>query len=148
MIDDKQITIQFHVDNLKISHMKQSVIDSELKDLNEEFGTTQKPLAATTGLIHDYLGITIDYSEKGKVKFTMYDYLKDILDKMPKDMNGTAPTPASDNLFDADDDSPQLNKKEAGFFHRTTARLLFAATRASQDLQVVVAYLCNPCQIS
>jgi hypothetical protein len=32
MIDGNQITIQFHVDDLKISHMKQSVIDSVLKD--------------------------------------------------------------------------------------------------------------------
>jgi hypothetical protein len=63
MIEDNQITIQFHVDNLKISHVKQSVIDSVLNDLNNKFGTSKKPLAATTGDIHDYLGITIDYSE-------------------------------------------------------------------------------------
>jgi hypothetical protein len=63
MIDGNQITIQFHLDDLKISHMKQSVVDSVLTDLNNEFGTTKKPLAATTGHIHDYLGIIIDYSK-------------------------------------------------------------------------------------
>jgi hypothetical protein len=73
----------------------------------------------------------------------MYDYLEDILDEMPDDMNGMAPTPASDNLFDVDDDSPQLNEKESDFFHRTTTRLLFAAKRARTDLQVAVAYLCT-----
>ena len=143
MIDGRQATIQFHVDDLKISHMEQSVIDSILHDLNKEFGTTKKPLAATTGLIHDYLGITIDYSEEGKVKFTMYDYLEDILDDMPDDMNGTSPTPASNNLFDVEDDSPLLSEKEKDFFHRTTARLLFASKRARPDLQVSVAYLCT-----
>jgi hypothetical protein len=143
MVNGNQITIQFHVDDLKISHKDQSVIDSVLLDLNKKFGTTRKPLAATTGMIHDYLGITIDYSEKEKVKFTMYDYLEDILEEMPADMNGTAPTPASDNLFDVDNDSPPLNVKEADFFHRTTARLLFAAKRARPDLQVAVAYLCT-----
>jgi hypothetical protein len=90
------------VDDLNISHiMKQSVINSVLNDLNKEFGTTRKPLAATTGMIHDYLGITIDYSEMGRVKFTMYDYLEDILDEMPDGMNGTAPTPASSNMFES-----------------------------------------------
>jgi hypothetical protein len=143
MINGRQITIQFHVDDLKLSHRDQSVIDQVLIDLNNKFGTTRKPLAATTGMIHDYLGITIDYSEKGKVKFTMYDYLEDILDEMPDDMNGTSPTPASDNLFDVDEDSPALNEKESDFFHRTTARLLFAAKRARPDLQVAVAYLCT-----
>jgi hypothetical protein len=105
MIDGNQITIQFHVGDLKISHLKQMVIDSVLADLNNKFGTTKKPLSATTGHVHDYLGITIDYSEIGKVKFTMYDYLEDILDEMPDDMNGTAPTAASDNLFDVNEDS-------------------------------------------
>jgi hypothetical protein len=142
-VNGNQITIQFHIDDLKISHIKQSVIDSVLDDLNKEFGTSKKPLAANTGDIHDYLGITIDYSEVGKVIFTMYDYLEDILAEMPDDMNGGAPTPASDNLFDVDDESPLLNEKESDFFHRTTARLLFAAKRGRPDLQVAVAYLCT-----
>jgi hypothetical protein len=68
MVDGNQITIQFHVDDLKKSHKDQSVIDAVLLNLNNEFGTTRKPLAATTGLIHDYLGIKIDYSESDKVK--------------------------------------------------------------------------------
>jgi hypothetical protein len=105
MIDGNQITIQFHVDDLKISHVKQSVIDKVLIDLNNKFGTSKKPLAATTGDVHDYLGLTIDYSKKDNVIFTMYDYLEDILESMPEDMNGTSPTPASDNLFDVDDES-------------------------------------------
>jgi hypothetical protein len=143
MVDGNQITIQFHVDDLKISHVKQSVIDQVLIDLNNEFGTSKKPLAATTGDVHDYLGLTIDYSKKNKVIFTMYDYLEDIIESMPDDMNGTSPTPASDNLFEVDDESPALNEKESDFFHRTTARLLFAAKRARPDLQVAVAYLCT-----
>jgi hypothetical protein len=40
MIDGNQVTIQFHVDDLKISHVKQSIIDSVLDYLNKEFGTT------------------------------------------------------------------------------------------------------------
>jgi hypothetical protein len=144
MVDGNQITIQFHVDDLKISHKDQSVVDAVLLDLNNKFGTTRKPLAATTGLIHDYLGITSDYSKTKRVKFTMYDYLEDILEEMPDDMNGTAPTPASGKLFEVDEDSLPLNEKESDFFHhRTTARLLFAAKRARPDLQVAVAYLCT-----
>jgi hypothetical protein len=143
MVDGNHVTIQLHVDDLKISHVKQSVIDSILDDLNKEFGTTKKPLAATTGLIHDYLGITINYSEAKKVKFTMYDYLEDIISEMLDDMNGTSLTPANDRLFEVDEDSPPLNEKESDFFHRTTARLLFAAKRARPDLQVAIAYMCT-----
>jgi hypothetical protein len=94
------------------------MIDSVLWDLNNKFETTRKPLAATTGMIHDHLGITIDYSERDTVKFTMYDYLEDILDEMPMDMNGTSPTPVSDNLFDMEDDSIPLNKNNQTSFTR------------------------------
>jgi hypothetical protein len=73
----------------------------------------------------------------------MYDYLEDVLSDMPDDMRGTYTTPASDNLFDVDEESALLTEKEADFFHRTTARLLFAAKRARPDLQVAVAYLCT-----
>jgi hypothetical protein len=143
VINGEQITIQFHVDDLKISHKQQSVLDDVLNDLNIKFGTKKKALSATRGEVHDYLGITINYDEPRKVKFTMIDYLEDILSEMPSDMSGTAKTPARDNLFTIDDSSPLLNVKDADFYHRTTARLLFAAKRARPDLQVAVAYMCT-----
>jgi hypothetical protein len=59
----------------------------------------------------------------------MYDYLEDILDEMPADMKGTAPTPASNDLSNVDVDSLSLNEKASDFFHRTTARLLFASIK-------------------
>jgi hypothetical protein len=46
------------------------------------------------------------------VKFTMYDNLEDILAETPADMEGIAPTLASDNLFDVNEISPALDEKE------------------------------------
>ena len=73
----------------------------------------------------------------------MYDYLEDILSEMPNSMNGTSLWPADDNLFDVDEQSEPLSVEQVDFFHRTTARLLFASKRARPDLQVAVAYLCT-----
>ena len=77
--------------------------------------------------------------------FTMYDYLEDILKEADErgDMNGTAVTPASDDLFTVDESSPKLNDEMSDYFHRVTARFLFAAKRARPDIQVAVAYLCT-----
>jgi hypothetical protein len=50
-------------------------------------------------MIHDYLDITINYDGLNKVKFTMFDYLEDILSEIPTDMEGVARTPAQDDLF-------------------------------------------------
>jgi hypothetical protein len=48
MIDGKQCTIQFHVDDLKISHVKQSVLNDVIDQLNAEFGTTKKLVQLVT----------------------------------------------------------------------------------------------------
>jgi hypothetical protein len=121
IINGEQVTVQFHVDDLKIYHKEQSVLDVILNDLDLKFSTKKKALTSSTGLIHDYLGITIIFDERHKVKFTMIDYLEDILSEMPSDMEGIARTPAQDDLFTIDESSPLLNVKDADFYHRTTA---------------------------
>jgi hypothetical protein len=143
VINGEQVTIQFHVDDLKkISHKDQDVLESILNDLDIKFGTKKKALTASPGLIHNYLGITINFNERHKVKFIMIDYPEDILSEMPSDMEGVARTLAQDDLFTFNEQSPLLNERDADFYHRTTARLLFAAKKARPDLQVAVAYMC------
>jgi hypothetical protein len=56
------------------------------------------------GLVHDYLGMTLDYSTKGEVKVTMVDYLKGVLGDFPEAITGSAPTPSSEHLFDVHPD--------------------------------------------
>jgi hypothetical protein len=45
--------------------------------------------------------MTLDYSCPGKVTIWMDDYVKDILDEAPDEMDGTAATPAAEHLFTA-----------------------------------------------
>ena len=74
MTEGSQLTIVFHVDDCKISHMKKSAVDHLLKQLSDRFGK-ETPLTVTRGDVHDYLGMTIDFSIKGNVKFYMFDYI-------------------------------------------------------------------------
>jgi hypothetical protein len=143
MVDGKQLTVQFHVDDLKISHMDEDVIKNMVKDLNGIFGQDGTLLEASYGKVHEYLGMTIDYSEENVVKFTMYDYLEDILAESPDDMKGMAVTPAHSKLFQVNQECEKLDAKNIDWFHRTVARLLFASKRARPDIQTAVAYLCT-----
>jgi hypothetical protein len=143
MVNGKQLTVQFHVDDLKISHMEEDVIKNMVKDLNGIFGQDGTLLEASYGKVHEYLGMTIDYSEESVVKFTMYDYLEDILAESPDDMKGVAVTPAHSKLFQVNSECDKLDTKTMDWFHRTVARLLFASKRARPDLQTAVAYLCT-----
>ncbi len=72
------------------------------------------------GTIHDYLGITIDYSEKGKVKFLMPDYVNGILEEAPMDMAGMDVIPASSNLFTVRKSTNKLDDERAMMYHNIT----------------------------
>jgi hypothetical protein len=61
VIDGKQCTVRWHVDGLKISHQDKRVVTSLIEDLKSVFGK-EAPLTVTRGKIHEYLGMTIDYS--------------------------------------------------------------------------------------
>jgi Reverse transcriptase (RNA-dependent DNA polymerase) len=69
-IDGSQCTIAWYVDDLKISHKKESVIENIFAALESEFGK-QGSLTVTRGRVHNYLGMEINYSTPKKVKFSM-----------------------------------------------------------------------------
>ena len=83
MVIREQPTVQFQMDNLKCSHMDQTAVDIFFNDLNGKFRKEKKTLAKTRKIINNNLCLTINYSEKHIVKFTMYDYLEDILEEVP-----------------------------------------------------------------
>lgn len=140
MINGEQLTVLLHVDDLKVSHNDQQVLDDFIKQLNGVFGV-QKPIAESIGRIHVYLGLTINYSEEGKAKFTMYDYLEDILlTHRLIWMGRQLPLPRTVSLWLL---KTQLNGEQSDSFHRTVARLLFAAKRARPDLQTAIAFICT-----
>jgi hypothetical protein len=142
MINGKQCTILWHVDDLKISHVDSGVVTNIIELIDGEFGK-EAPITVTRGKVHDYLGMTLDYSEEGKVKIKMQDSIAKMLEDLPDEMDGEAPTPAADHLFTIDEDSPKVDEKKAQFFHTYVAKTLFICKRARPDLQTAVSFLCK-----
>jgi hypothetical protein len=145
MIDGKQCTILWHVDDLKISHIDPAVNTGIINMIDAEFGK-EAPITVTRGRIHDYLGMTLDYTEKGKVKIKMLDYVTKMLADLPTEMDGKAPTPAANHVFMVDDNQTKVGKKKAQIFHTYIAKTLFLCKRARPDLQTAVAFLCTRVQ--
>ena len=69
IINGKQCTIIWHVDDLKISHVELKVVNDIIKKLEDKFGQ-ESPLVPSPGKTIDYLGMCIDYTVKGKVKIS------------------------------------------------------------------------------
>jgi len=142
IIKGKQCTIIWHVDNLKISHVDKRVGEDILKQLTTKFGQ-DAPLTACRGKILDYLGMKIDYRRKGKVTFSMENYIKQILEEAPYDMEGIAKTPATCHLFNVNDGAKKLSEEKAQLFHHMVAKLLYLCHRTQQDIQMAIAFLCT-----
>jgi len=142
MINGKQCTIGWHVDDLKISHVNSAVVEDIVSRLNDQYGK-EEPISMHRGKVHDYLGMQLDFTQHGKLVLSMIEYIKNVLSEAPDDMQGTASTPASAYLFDVNLTCAKLNPTQAEQFHHITAQLLYLCKRARPHIQTAVAYLCT-----
>jgi hypothetical protein len=69
MIEKKQITICFHVDDCKVLHKLAQFVDKAIEWLRQDYKSIFKDgggaMVVHQGLVHRYLGMTIDYSTTG-----------------------------------------------------------------------------------
>ena len=142
MINGKQATIVWHVDDLKISHVDSKVVDAIIDMLDKEFGK-ETLMNKSRGKVHDYLGMILDFSKPGELTVDMVHYIKTIIDEMPKDMTGHAKTPAGSHLFKVNDSPVLLDKDRATIFYRMTMQLLYLCQRGRPELRTAISFLCR-----
>ena len=122
MIDGQQMTVIWHVDNLKVSHKDLKQVDKFGDWLEDTYG---KKVTRHSGKIHDYLRMIFDYSHDGKVIINQIEYIKQILDEFPEEIKRTRATTAADYLFTIRDESESrpLPEEQAVSFHHAVAQL-------------------------
>ncbi len=126
MINGSQMTVQWHVDDLMISHSSNKAISQFLHTLKDIY---RDNLAEHTGRIHDYVGMVFDFSDWDKVKINMTKYLLKVIADFPKEIIGKAATLAGDHLFKMRVEGWKLNEEQTDAFHHTVYQLLFAVNR-------------------
>ena len=80
MINGKQMTICFHVNDCKLSHHDCKAVNDFIEWLHQEYESIFKDgsgkMMVSQGKVHTYLGMTLDYSTPGQVKISMFDYIE------------------------------------------------------------------------
>ena len=71
MVKGSQMTVTWHVDDLKVSHRDPKAVTVFLCELAQLY---KGEISVTRGKIHTYLGIDFDFSSKRAVKFSMIPY--------------------------------------------------------------------------
>lgn len=124
IVNGKQHTVGWHVDDFILTYEDPSVNDGLISWFQEKYGKLS-PITVNRGKTHEYLGMTLNFEQPGEVAVTMFDYVNKTLDEAPKDWSGTAATPATSRLFDTDDAGAKLEENRAALCHHIVARLLF-----------------------
>ena len=76
VIDGKQCTILWYVDDNKIFHMNPKVVDHMIKQIEDKFGK----ITITRGKYHVFVGMDIKFLENGKVQIFMKDYITESIE--------------------------------------------------------------------
>ena len=141
-VNGKQMTVSWHVDDLKASHLDPKQMDGFVQWVKDTYGKIGE-VKVTRGKVHEYLGMKLDYTVPGQVTIDMIDYVESMVDNFPADeLGGSAvASPWNEHLFKVQDKSPKLEKEQAELLHTVTAQGLFLCKRARPDVSPAIAYL-------
>jgi hypothetical protein len=138
IINGKQCTVAWYVDDNKISHVDPKVVTEIIEKIEQRFGK----MSVTRGKIHTFLGMDISFENK-KVKIDMKAYCEQAIDDYHRDVFGSAATPARRDIFEVEEDAPLLSEEDRENFHSVTALLLYVSLRGRPDILLPVSFLCT-----
>ena len=142
-INGHQMTVVRHVYNLKVSHVDAKEVEKFIQQMKETFGK-DTPLSVSCGKIHDYLGMTLDFHNKGKVWIDMEHYIDMMLQDAPKEMEGVSNTPAVAHLFKTNSEDPKLlGDEEKKIFVHLVMQGLYLSQQGRPDIRTAIAFLCG-----
>ncbi len=142
LVNGKQHTVTWHVDDLKSSHVDPKVNDTFLEWLKKKYADDNiGEVKATRGHKHDYLAMILDYSTPGVLKVDMTSYVKSMVEDFPEKIEGKGKFPWTENLFKVDPDSKKLKPERAKVFHTFVMKGMFLCKRGRQDIQPGIAFL-------
>ena len=142
MINGKQCTLCFYVDDNKISHVEEEVLEKIVKEISEYFGD----LKIYRGNKHTFLGMNVTITNDHNIEIEMTDQLKKTIQAFGEPIAKSMNTPASAKLLPVDEKSELLKQEEKEIFHTVTAKLLYLCKRCSPDIETAVSFFCTRVQ--
>ena len=137
MIRGKQCTIVWYVDDVKVSHCEEEVVDEIVKEIEKHFG----PMKVNKNKTFDYLGMNVTFTNDRKIEIEMKKQIQEAIDSFGEAIQGEVSSPTPKHLFHVNDESVKLDKTKSDIFHSVTAKLLYLEKRARPDIEVAIAFL-------
>jgi hypothetical protein len=138
-INQAQMTVSWHVDDLKISHQDEQVVSDFSSWIKQQYGKIGE-VKVKRRKVHEYLGMKLHYGVEGQVSNNMIDYVKSMLKGfLQGQLENSSKTPWNDNLFKVDEKSIGLLDSERELFRTVMAQGLFLCKHARPDISPVIA---------
>jgi hypothetical protein len=142
IVNGKQHTVTWHVDDLKSSHVDPKVNDEFLEWLQKKYASDKiGEVKAVRGVCHDYLAMELNFSIPGVLQVDMTKYVKSMVNDFPEMLEGKGTFPWTNKLFTVDNKSKKLDDKRAAIFHTFVMKGMFLCKRGRQDIQPGIAFL-------
>ena len=125
------------MDDCFISCAVPEILESIVQWFAEEF----EDLNVTRGSVHQFTGMTLDYTQPDKLLITMKNQIDNLL--LKTGTTGTAVNPAEADLFTIDATSPSLDRKRKDDFHSIIASISYIAKRIKPECLVVTSMLAS-----
>ena len=139
-IKGSQCTIVWYVDDNKVSHKDQTVVNDLIQRIEAKFGH----MAKTKGDKHEFLGIKLHFDHQDKtVKILMQSYIDKAIHQSQLDVRWAAASPATKSLFDIDPNAAKLSPSEFEHFRSVVSKLLYVALRSQPDIVLAVVFLAS-----
>jgi hypothetical protein len=144
VINGKQCTIGWYVDDNILSHVDKSVVDSVINKIEEYF----PGLVVERGKNLNFLGMEIGFLDKGKLKLGLVQYISGMIEELEEalapyseNLDRNYPHPAAKWLFTVKTDTEKLDDAKADIFTKFVAKLIWVMKRARPDVEPTVSFL-------
>lgn len=130
IINGSQCTIAWYVDDNKVSHKQQSVVDDVIAKIEERF----PGLTVSRGDEHTFLGMKIRYlrDKRRGVAINMREYLLEAIEQFGEDVSTVVSSPGANWLF-LTSDARKLTGDKKDTFVSLVAKLLWIIQRGRPD---------------
>jgi len=133
-------TVVIHVDDGFVTGSSEEILDVFFQQLQTHLGD----VTIRRGRVHEYLGMVMDFQQKGLVHITIRKMIESIISDW--NVSTTRSNPAKPDLFEIDEKSTAVDEELSKKLHRGIAQLLYLATHVRPDILCATIFLTSRVQ--
>ena len=142
IFNGKQNTVACNFDDLESIHLDPMLNDNFYKWLEKTYGSDDiVHVEASRVKVHNYLVMTLDYTEEGKLRIYIRKYLGAMISGFPHKLSDKVKCPWTENMFIVYEEENKLGDKKRTIFHSFVIKAMFSTKIRRAGVQPDIYFL-------